>query len=49
LLGTIIEQVTGERLEGYHEKEVFKPLGLNKSFFEDTDDLALRYSDIPLF
>jgi CubicO group peptidase (beta-lactamase class C family) len=40
LLGMIIEQVTGERFEGYLEKEVFKPLGLNQSSFDYTDDMA---------
>jgi len=44
LLGMMIEQVTGERFEGYLEKEVFKPLGLNQSFFDYTDDRALHMS-----
>lgn len=42
LLGMIIEQVTGERFEGYLEKEVFKPFGLNKSTFDYTDDMTLH-------
>jgi hypothetical protein len=40
----MIEQVTGERFESYLEKEVFKPLGLNKSSFDYTDDVALHMS-----
>ena len=44
LLGMMIEKVTGERFEDYLEKEVFKPLGLNSSFFEYTADMALRMS-----
>jgi hypothetical protein len=44
LLGMIVEQVTGERFEGYLEKEVFKPLGLSKSSFYYTDDMALHMS-----
>ena len=44
LLGMIIEQVTGERFESYLEKEVFKPLGLNNSSFDYTDDMALHMS-----
>jgi len=40
LLGIMIEQVTGERFENYLEKQVFKPLGLNQSFFDYTDDMA---------
>jgi CubicO group peptidase (beta-lactamase class C family) len=44
LLGMIIEQVTGERFECYLEKEVFKPLGLNNSFFDYTVDMALHMS-----
>jgi CubicO group peptidase (beta-lactamase class C family) len=44
LLGMIIEQVTGERFESYLEKEVFKPLGLDNSSFDYTDDMALHMS-----
>ena len=44
LLGMMIEQVTGERFENYLEKEVFKPLGLNKSSFDYTDDMAFHMS-----
>ena len=44
LLGMMIEQVTGERFEDYLEKEVFKPLGLNNSFFEYTADMTLHIS-----
>jgi CubicO group peptidase (beta-lactamase class C family) len=44
LLGMIIEKVTGERFEDYLEKEVFKPLGMNNSFFNYTADMALRMS-----
>jgi CubicO group peptidase (beta-lactamase class C family) len=44
LLGMIIEQVTGEQFADYLEKEVFKPLGLNNSFFDYTADMALRMS-----
>ncbi len=44
LLGMIIEKVTGEQFEGYLDKEVFKPLGLNNSFFEYTADMALHMS-----
>ena len=44
LLGMIIEQVTGERFEDYLEKEVFKPLGLNNSFFDYTADMAHHMS-----
>jgi CubicO group peptidase (beta-lactamase class C family) len=44
LLGMMIEQVTGEPFESYLEKEVFKPLGLNRSSFEYTADMALRMS-----
>ena len=44
LLGMMIEQVTGERFEGYLEKEVLKPLGLNNSFFDYTPDMALHMS-----
>jgi CubicO group peptidase (beta-lactamase class C family) len=44
LLGIIVEQVTGERFEDYLEKEVFKPLGMNKSTFDYTDDMALHLS-----
>jgi CubicO group peptidase (beta-lactamase class C family) len=44
LLGMVIEQVTGERFEDYLEKEVFKPLGLNKSTYDYTDDMALHLS-----
>ena len=40
LLGMIIEQVTGERFENYIEKQIFKPLGLNRSSFIYTDDIA---------
>jgi CubicO group peptidase (beta-lactamase class C family) len=44
LLGMMIEQVTGERFESYLRKEVFEPLGLNKSSFGYTDDMALHMS-----
>ncbi len=44
LLGMIIEQVTGERFEGYLEKEVFQPLGMNHSSFHYTSDMALHMS-----
>ncbi len=44
LLGMMIEQVTDERFEDYLEKEVFKPLGLNNSFFEYTADMTLHMS-----
>jgi hypothetical protein len=44
LLGMVVEQVTGERFEGYLEKEVFKPLGMNKSTFDYTDGMALHMS-----
>jgi CubicO group peptidase (beta-lactamase class C family) len=44
LLSMIIEQVTGERFESYLEKEVFKPLGLNHSSFDYTNDIALHMS-----
>jgi CubicO group peptidase (beta-lactamase class C family) len=44
LLGMMIERVTGERFEDYLEKEVFKPLGLNNSFFEYTADMTLHMS-----
>jgi CubicO group peptidase (beta-lactamase class C family) len=44
LLGMMIEQVTGERFESYLGKEVFEPLGLNKSSFRYTDDMALHMS-----
>jgi len=44
LLGMMIEQVTGERFEDYLEKEVFKPLGLNNSFFDYTADMTLHMS-----
>jgi hypothetical protein len=44
LLGMVIERVTGERFENYLEKEVFKPLGLNQSSFDYTDDMALHMS-----
>jgi len=40
----IIEQVTGERFEGYFEKEVFKPIGLNQSSFTYTDDMSFHMS-----
>jgi CubicO group peptidase (beta-lactamase class C family) len=40
LLGMMIEQVTGERFENYLEKQIFKPLGLNQSSFDYTDDMA---------
>jgi CubicO group peptidase (beta-lactamase class C family) len=44
LLGMMIEQVTGERVERYLEEEVFKPLGLNHSSFDYTVDMALHMS-----
>jgi len=44
LLGMMIEQVTGERFESYMEKEVFKSLGLSKSSFHYTDDMAPHMS-----
>jgi CubicO group peptidase (beta-lactamase class C family) len=44
LLGMMIEQVTGERFESYLGKEVFEPLGLNKSSFGYTEDMALHMS-----
>jgi CubicO group peptidase (beta-lactamase class C family) len=44
LLSMIIEQVTGQRFEDYLEKEVFQPLGLNKSTFDYTDEMALHMS-----
>jgi CubicO group peptidase (beta-lactamase class C family) len=44
LLGMIIEQVTGERFQSYLEKEVFKPLGLNESSFDYTDEMGLHMS-----
>lgn len=44
LLGMMIEQATGERFEGYLEKEVFKPLGLNNSAFQYTADMVLHMS-----
>jgi CubicO group peptidase (beta-lactamase class C family) len=44
LLGMIIEQATGERFEDYLEKNVFKPLGLNNSFFNYTTDMAHHMS-----
>ena len=44
LLGMMIEQVTGERFESYLGKEVFEPLGLNKSSFGYTDDMAPHMS-----
>jgi hypothetical protein len=40
----IIQKVTGDRFEDYVEKEVFKPLGLNNSFFDYTADRALHMS-----
>ena len=44
LLGMIIEQITGERFESYLEKEIFKPLGLDRSSFNYTDGMALHMS-----
>jgi len=44
LLGMMIEQVTGERFESYVEKEIFKPLGMNRSSFRYTDDMAPHMS-----
>jgi CubicO group peptidase (beta-lactamase class C family) len=44
LLSMIIERVTGESFGSYLEKEVFKPLGMNNSYFDYTDDMALRMS-----
>jgi CubicO group peptidase (beta-lactamase class C family) len=44
LLGMIIQKVTGDRFEDYVEKEVFKPLGLNNSFFNYTMKMALHMS-----
>ena len=44
LLGMIIEQVTGERFEDYLEKEVFKPLRMENSFFDYTADMAVHMS-----
>ncbi len=40
LLGMIIERVTGEPFENYLEREIFKPLGMTKSSFSYTDDMA---------
>jgi len=40
LLGMMIENVTGERFEDYLGRKVFKPIGLNKSTFAYTDDMA---------
>jgi len=44
LLGLVVEQVTGDRFESYIENEVFKPLGMNKSTFDYTNDMALHLS-----
>jgi hypothetical protein len=44
LLGMMIEQVTGERFEGYLEKEVFKPLGLKESSFDYTGAMSPHMS-----
>jgi CubicO group peptidase (beta-lactamase class C family) len=44
LLGMMIERVTGERFESYLEKEVFKPLGMNESSFNYTENVALHMS-----
>jgi hypothetical protein len=44
LLGMMIERVTGERFEDYLQKEVFKPLRLNNSFFEYTAGMTPRMS-----
>jgi len=44
LLGMMIEQVTHEGFESYVDKEVFKPLGMNKSSFHYTEDMALHMS-----
>ncbi len=44
LLGMMIEQVTHEGFESYVDKEVFKLLGMNKSSFHYTEDMALHMS-----
>ena len=44
LLGMIVEQVTGQRFQVYVEKEIFKPIGMNSSTFDYTDDMALHLS-----
>jgi len=44
LLGMVVEQVTGERFEGYLDKEVFKPFGMNNTTFDYTDNIAIHLS-----
>jgi CubicO group peptidase (beta-lactamase class C family) len=44
LLSMIIEKVTGESFGNYLAKEVFKPLGMNMSSFDYTNDMALHMS-----
>jgi CubicO group peptidase (beta-lactamase class C family) len=42
-LGRIIEVVTGEDYEVYVDKNVFEPLGMNRSYFDRTPPHLLRF------
>lgn len=43
ILGDIIEQVSGMSYEEFITENIFKPLGMNSSSFEESDKLAAAY------
>ena len=42
ILGMIVEKVSGERLDRFLDRNVFKPLGMNDTFFRPADSLVAR-------
>jgi CubicO group peptidase (beta-lactamase class C family) len=42
VLGLIVEEVTGQRLDMFLEKRVFAPLGMNHTFYRPADSLRYR-------
>ncbi len=42
LLGMIVEVVTGERLDMFLSRRVFRPLGMNNTFYRPADSLRYR-------
>ena len=42
-LGRIIEEISGESYESYIEKNIFRPLGMTRSYFDTTPPQLLKY------